>query len=134
MEWIFHQLAAIDCTSQLAAMSSSQLIHQLQAELRQESFSRRQQEELNSKLQGEYDTLLKRLAEAELHIDRLRLGTTIDINKEHVLSRDPGRSAGIVAFFSVVFSCLFPFFFFSFFFNFVSVFGEFSLTKHNLTS
>ena len=61
------------------------LIEQLQKELRHEAFSRQLQEELNSKLQDEYDELLKRLAEAELHIDRMRLGPNVDFNKYFII-------------------------------------------------
>ncbi len=75
-------------------MTSPELVHRLQSELHHESTSRRRQEELNSKLQGEYDTLLKRLAEAELHIDRLRLGATIDITRRCTLSQDAGEGLG----------------------------------------
>ena len=61
------------------------LVEQLQKELRHEAFSRQLQEELNSKLQDEYDELLKRLAEAELHIDRMRLGANVDLNKYFII-------------------------------------------------
>ena len=61
------------------------LVEQLQKELRHEAFSRQLQEELNSKLQDEYDELLKRLAEAELHIDRMRLGANVDFNKYFII-------------------------------------------------
>jgi hypothetical protein len=61
------------------------LVEQLQKELRHEAFSRQFQEELNSKLQDEYDELLKRLAEAELHIDRMRLGANVDFNKYFII-------------------------------------------------
>lgn len=72
-------------------MSSPELVDRLQSELRHESTSRRLQEELNARLQGEYDALLKKLAEAELHIDRLRLGATIDITRKRALSRGTGE-------------------------------------------
>ena len=61
------------------------LVEQLQNELRHEAFTRHLQEELNSKLQDEYDELLKRLAEAELHIDRMRLGANVDLNKYFII-------------------------------------------------
>ena len=67
-------------------------LHHLQAELEQEARSRRQQEELNSKLQDEYDVLLKKLAEAELHIDQLRLRANVDINKRFILSHQTQQS------------------------------------------
>ncbi len=56
-----------------AEMAYPELVHRLQSALHLESATRRRQEELNARLQGEYDALLKRLAETELHIDRLRL-------------------------------------------------------------
>lgn len=58
----------------------------LQLELFKEIESRLEQEELNSKLQDEYHVLLKKLAEAELHIDQLRLGANVDINKRFILT------------------------------------------------
>ena len=61
------------------------LVEQLQQELQQEALSRQLQEERNSKLQDEYDILLKRLAEAELHIDRMRLGADVDVNKFFII-------------------------------------------------
>lgn len=66
--------------------ASSTELRQLQAVLEQETKSREEQEDLNSKLQDEYDVLLKKLAEAELHIDQLRLRANVDINKRFILS------------------------------------------------
>ena len=63
----------------------SKLVAQLQKELSLEHDSRRRQQELNAKLQHEYDVLLKKLAEAELHIDKLRLGANVELNKWYVL-------------------------------------------------
>lgn len=58
----------------------------LQEKLQHESRSRLQQEAINSKLMTEQDSLRKKLAEAELHIDQLRLGANVDINKRFILS------------------------------------------------
>ena len=63
----------------------------LQAVLEQETRTRLQQQELNSKLQDEYDLLLKKLAQAELHIDQLRLGANVDINKRFILNHQVVR-------------------------------------------
>ena len=60
----------------------------LKSELEQEAKSRRLQEDLNVKLQDEYDVLLKKLAEAELHIDQLRLGASVDIKKRFILTHE----------------------------------------------
>lgn len=68
-------------------MSGGAVVHELRRKLQKELLSRQRQEELNAKLQDEYDLLLKRLAEAELHIDRLRLGPSVDINKRFVVGR-----------------------------------------------
>ena len=57
------------------------VLEKLQEELKQEALSRQLQEELNSKLQDEYDVLLKRLAEAELHIDRMRFCPGVEFDK-----------------------------------------------------
>ena len=65
--------------------SRDSLVDQLQSELKQEALSRRLQEELNSKLQDEYDVLLKRLAEAESHIDRLRFLPNVKFDKYFIL-------------------------------------------------
>ena len=65
--------------------SRDNLVEQLQRELKQESFSRQLQEQLNSKLQDEYDVLLKRLAEAESHIDRLRFYPNVEFNKHFII-------------------------------------------------
>lgn len=70
-----------------------QLEH-LQAVLERETTSRRQQQELNSKLQDEYDLLLKKLAQAELHIDQLRLGANVDINRRFILNHQVVRPHG----------------------------------------
>lgn len=66
-------------------MSGGAVVHELRRKLQKELISRQRQEELNAKLQDEYDHLLKRLAEAELHIDRLRLGPSVDINKRFIV-------------------------------------------------
>ena len=66
-------------------MSGGAVVHELRRKLQKELLSRQRQEELNAKLQDEYDLLLKRLAEAELHIDRLRLGPSVDINKRFIV-------------------------------------------------
>lgn len=66
---------------------------QLQEELELETKSRQQQEDRNSKLQDEYDILLKKLAEAELHIDQLRLRANVNINKRFVLSHHSLQSS-----------------------------------------
>ena len=68
-------------------MSGGAVVHELRRKLQKELLSRQRQEELNAKLQDEYDLLLKRLAEVELHIDRLRLGPSVDINKRFVVGR-----------------------------------------------
>ena len=71
-------------------------VEHLQAVLEQETKSRQQQQELNSKLQDEYDLLLKKLAQAELHIDQLRLGANVDINRRFILSHQVVRPHGSV--------------------------------------
>lgn len=68
-------------------------LRKLQAVLEKETKTRQRHEELNSKLQDEYDVLLKKLAEAELHIDQLRLGTNVDINKRFILSHQTRQSS-----------------------------------------
>ena len=81
-------------------MSNSSLVNRLQTELHKESHTRQLQQDVNSKLQSEYDDLLKRLAEAENHIDQLRLGNPINVNRqfvithEHHYSGDPGARGG----------------------------------------
>lgn len=72
--------------------SPSQFRH-LQEELEQETQSRQLQEDLNSKLQDEYDILLKKLAEAELHIDQLRLRANVNINKRFIVSHHSMQSS-----------------------------------------
>lgn len=69
-------------------MSNSSLVKRLQGKLQVESSSRQLQDELNSKLQTEYDQLLKRLAEAENHIDRLRLGANLELNRHFVVTHE----------------------------------------------
>ena len=68
--------------------SEGQEVKHLQAVLEVETKTREQQQEYNSKLQEEYDVLLKKLAAAELHIDRLRLRANVDLNKRFILSHD----------------------------------------------
>ena len=68
-------------------MSGGAVVHELRRKLQKELLSRQRQEELNAKLQDEYDLLLKRLAEAELHIDRLRLGPSVEINRRFIERR-----------------------------------------------
>lgn len=68
---------------------------QLQAELQEETKSRQRQEQLNSKLQDEYDILLKKLAEAELHIDQLRLRANVNINKRFILSHHSSQCSSL---------------------------------------
>lgn len=69
------------------------LVERLQEELKLEAVSRQLQEELNCKLQDEYDVLLKRLAEAELHIDRMRFGPSVDINKNFLVRHSTEQHA-----------------------------------------
>lgn len=69
------------------SLSEGQVKH-LQAVLEHETNSRQQQEVFNSKLQEEYDVLLKKLAEAELHIDRLRLRANVDVNKRFIVTHN----------------------------------------------
>ena len=69
------------------------MLEQLQAELKQEALSRRLQEELNNKLQDEYDVLLKRLAEAELHIDRMRFSSSMELNKYFIVRHQSEQHA-----------------------------------------
>ena len=68
-------------------------VKHLQAVLEQETKTRQQQEVYNSKLQEEYDVLLKKLAAAELHIDRLRVRANVHINKRFVVSHDSIQSS-----------------------------------------
>lgn len=68
-------------------------VEHLQAVLKQESQTRQQQQVFNSKLQEEYDVLLKKLAAAELHIDRLRLRANVDVNKRFILTHDSIQSS-----------------------------------------
>ena len=68
-------------------------VGELRQELQRESLSRQRQEELNAKLQDEYDQLLKKLAVAELHIDRLRLDSSVDVSKRFVISHDVEQHA-----------------------------------------
>ena len=68
-------------------------VGELRQELQRESLSRQRQEELNAKLQDEYDQLLKKLAVAELHIDRLRLDSCVDVSKRFVISHDVEQHA-----------------------------------------
>jgi predicted nuclease with TOPRIM domain len=70
-----------------------QVVKHLQAELELETKSRKQQQVFNSKLQEEYDMLLKKLAAAELHIDRLRLRANVDVNRRFILSHDSIQSS-----------------------------------------
>lgn len=69
-------------------MSNSSLVTRLEGKLHEQSKSRQIQDELNSKLQTEYDQLLKRLAEAENHIDRLRLGANLELNRHFVVTHE----------------------------------------------
>ena len=73
--------------------SGERVMEQLQAELEQEALSRKRQEELNSKLQDEYDVLLKRLAEAESHIDRMRFASNLELNKYFILRHQSEQGA-----------------------------------------
>lgn len=68
--------------------SQGREVKHLQAVLEVETKTREQQQVYNSKLQEEYDVLLKKLAAAELHIDRLRLRANVDVNKRFILSHD----------------------------------------------
>ena len=68
-------------------------LRQLQEELQEETKSRVRQEELNSRLQDEYDILLKKLAQAELHIDQLRLRANVNINKRFILSHHSNQAS-----------------------------------------
>lgn len=68
-------------------------VQHLQAVLEQETNTRQQQQVFNSKLQEEYDILLKKLAAAELHIDRMRLRANVDVNKRFILSHDSIQSS-----------------------------------------
>ena len=63
-------------------------VGELRQELQKECLSRQRQEELNAKLQNEYDHLLKKLAVAELHIDRLRLGSSVDASKKFIITHN----------------------------------------------
>lgn len=69
-------------------MSNSSLVNRLQGKLHQESHTRQLQEDVNSKLQTEHDRLLKRLAEAENHIDRLRLGAHLELKRHFVVTHE----------------------------------------------
>ncbi len=69
-------------------MSNSSLVTRLEGKLQQEAESRQLQNEVNYKLQTEYDILLKRLAEAENHIDKLRLGANLELNKHFVVTHE----------------------------------------------
>lgn len=75
-----------------AGESQGTEVRHLQAVLEQETKTRQQQQVFNSKLQEEYDVLLKKLAAAELHIDRLRLRANVDVNKRFILSHDSIQS------------------------------------------
>lgn len=68
-------------------------VGELQKELQKECLSRQRQEELNAKLQNEYDHLLKKLAVAELHIDRLRLGSSVDASKKFIITHNVEQHA-----------------------------------------
>lgn len=61
-------------------MASTSLVYHLQTELQEESQTRQLQQDLNSKLQQKHDQLLKRLAEAENHIDQIRLGQPLKVS------------------------------------------------------
>lgn len=63
-------------------------VGELRQELQKECLSRQRQEEINAKLQNEYDHLLKKLAVAELHIDRLRLGSSVDASKKFIITHN----------------------------------------------
>ena len=65
----------------------------LQSRLQKAETKREEQQQLNAQLQEEYDDLLKKLAEAELTIDRLRLGVNTRVNKTVVyeLAEREGR-------------------------------------------
>lgn len=66
---------------------SDQLYH-LGEKLKHESHHRLHQEAVNSRLITEQTLLRKKLAEAELHIDRMRFGVNVDINKRFILSHE----------------------------------------------
>ena len=66
----------------------------LREELRRESISKQKQLELNAKLQDEYERVRKRLAEAENHIDSLRFGSTINVHKHFIISRQQEEGGG----------------------------------------
>lgn len=76
-----------------AVKGQGQEVEHLQAVLEHETLTRQQQEGFNSKLQEEYDVLLKKLAAAELHIDRLRLRANVDVNKRFIVSHDSIQSS-----------------------------------------
>ena len=69
-------------------MSNTSLVYRLKTELQEESHTRQLQQDVNSKLQQEHDQLLKRLAEAENHIDKLRLGGSVNLNKHIVITHE----------------------------------------------
>lgn len=72
-------------------MSNSSLVNRLTTDLQNESHTRQLQQDVNSKLQKEHDHLLKRLAEAENHIDQLRLGGSVTLNKHFVITHETLR-------------------------------------------
>lgn len=73
--------------------SYDSLVEKLREELKHEALSRQLQEEVNSKLQDEYDVLLKRLAEAESHIDRLRFCSDLELNKHFLIRHQTEQHA-----------------------------------------
>ena len=63
-------------------------LYYLGEKLKHESRYRIQQEAVNSRLMTEQDLLRKKLAEAELHIDKMRFGANVDINRRFILSHE----------------------------------------------
>ena len=76
-------------------MSNSSLVNRLQGELQEETHTRQLQYEVNTRLQTEHDRLLKRLAEAENHIDRLRLGANLELKRHFVVTHEHHYGDGI---------------------------------------
>ena len=64
------------------------VISKLEEKLEHENNSRLQHEAVNTKLMSEQELLRKKLAEAELHIDKLRFGVNVDIYKRYILNHE----------------------------------------------
>ena len=94
---LFNSLRTSGTGGLMEGGSKERLIQRLERDLVQEARSSRKHKQLYVTLLREYEDTRLQLAEARLHIDRLRFGANVNINRHYVINhtRGPGDSSGL---------------------------------------